>query len=468
MGKAGIRSATQIRDARSLARFGITSMQVRLDEEESRRWVSHFVIAGRSYQLQGFADLGRPRGADTDVILGIEALFALQGFPQDNTVVTSGYELTQAAQLPDNGRTYERLRDSLLRYWRTGFIVREGFEVPGQQSVSYYNETLGFFEKISFWERGQRGGDLAQGSLSRDKTLRVVLTPEFADSLRSGFIHHLDRELLRNIEQPPARALYRLLSAHRQTDDGSMQESLTVSLQDWREACGLQDTRASKIMRALAAAHDELTALGYLTSIETIGRGQKTELIYHFRQSGDPDPNLVQQLLDANLGLSLVVAQQLAREHASHVEKGIQFVKNRQAAVATGGKPVINPAGLLRSALKEPDRYLLNQQTETVIAPVKTSHQLKEKLERQEREAQAELEAKAVVLQEAPFDVQWQKCRMGLKLLLQKNFTSEEWKSLEQHCMSGDLSAVELLSNATRAAATLELQDYVTNLKAQL
>ncbi|MFC3860167.1 replication initiator protein A [Deinococcus antarcticus] len=470
MSKAGIRNATQIRDTRSLARFGITSMQVRLDEEESKRWVSQFVIAGRSYQMQGFADLGRPRGADTDVILGVEALFAVQGFPQDNTVVTSGYQLAQAAHLPDNGRTYERLRDSLLRYWRTGFIVREGFEVPGQEAVAYYNETLGFFEKISFWEQGQRGrgGDLAQGSLSRDKTLRVVLTPEFADSLRSGFIHHLDRELLRNIEQPPARALYRLLSAHRQTDEGHMQDSLTVSLQDWREACGLQDSRASKVMRALAAAHDELTALGYLTAVDTIGRGQKMELVYHFRKSGDPDPVLVQQLLDANLGLSLVVAQQLAREYAPHVEHGIQFVKNRQAAVANGGKPVVNPAGLLRSALKEPDRYLL---TEVQVRPegtVKPSRKSQEALKRQEQAAQEELETQALELQELPAHLQWQKCRTSLKLLLQRKLTSDEWKTLEQRCVVGELSAATLLSAATHAAATLDLQDYVTTLKFQL
>ena len=463
MSKTGLRSATQIRDTRSLARFGITSMQVRLTEDEGRRWDSQFTISGRTYQMQGFADLGRPRGADTDVILGIEALFALQGFPEDNTVVTSGYQLAQVAHLPDNGRTYERLKDSLLRYWRTGFIVREGFEVPGQTDVAYFNETLGFFEKISFWEQGRRGSDLAQGSLSRDRTLRVVLTPEFADSLRSGFIHHLDRELLRNIEQPPARALYRLLSAHRQNDDGQLQESLTVSLQDWREACGIQDVRASKVLRTLSAAHEELVALGYLTDVEIVGRGQKTQLTYRFRSESDPDPALVHQLLEANLGLSLVVAQQLAREHAPHVEAGIRFVKARQAS---GGRGVTNPAGLLRSALKEPSRYLLDQEAPQVQLRVTRPRQ--EALKRQEQEAQVALNSRVEELQTATPEQQWQECRSSLRLVFQKHLTTDEWKTLERLCKAGDLSAAALLTDATRAAASLEMQSFVTALKAKL
>lgn len=466
MSKAGARHITQIRDTRSLARFGITSMQVRLDEEDSRRWESRFTIAERSYQLQGFADLGRPRGADTDVILGIEALFAQQDFPDDNTVITSGYQLAQAAHLPDNGRTYERLKESLLRYWRTGFIVREGFEVPGSDAMAYFNQTLGFFERISFWEQGQRGTDLAQGGLSKERTLRVVLTPEFADSLRSGFIHHLDRRLLKSIEQPPARALYRLLSAHRQLDNGKLQESLEVTLQDWREACGIQDPRASKVLRTLNTAHDELIALGYLTAVEVTGRGQKTQLLYRFRQEGDPDPALVHQLLDSNLGLSMVVAQQLAREHAAHVEAGIRFVKGRQSAVASGAKAVANPAGLLRSVLREPERYLLDEVAgKEPIEPQKPS---KEALKRQEEDYLKQVESQLQELHTASPTEQWRSCRASLKLILQKSLTQEEWKNLEEKCSSGELSAYSLLNETSKATASLYMQNFIEELKLKL
>ena len=469
MGHNTIRGLDTIRDTRSLARFGITSIQVRLAHEEALRWESSFSIAGRRYHLQGFADLGRPRGIDTDVITGLEAIFALRGFPEDNTIITSGYELAQSAHMPDNGRTYERIRESLLRYWRTGFLVREGFEQPGGNGrTTYYNETLGFFEKISFWEQGVRTGDMEQTTLSRDKTLRIVLTPEFAESLRSGYIHQLDRALLRQIEQPPARALYRLLSAHRQQDDGTQAEELAVDLSDWREACGIQDTRPSKVLRSLQAAHDELTAQGYLTGVEIAGRGQKTRLTYHFRQQGDPDPALVALLMDADFGLSLPVAQQFAAEYPGRVEKAIQFVEARRRA---GNPPVRSPAGLLRRVLEDQERYVLGgagPDAAELTDTAGSSSGSRGAPATVDPDWEAEQVARSQALLQAPPAEQWRACRASLKLVLGSHFSSEEWKHFGQACLDGQWAAAELLQEATRAAARLEMQEFVAGLQRAL
>ncbi|GHG02703.1 hypothetical protein GCM10017783_13700 [Deinococcus piscis] len=462
-----IRGLDTIRDTRSLARFGITSIQVRLAQEEALRWESSFSIAGRRYHLQGFADLGRPRGIDTDVITGLEAIFALRGFPEDNTIITSGYELAQSAHMPDNGRTYERIRESLLRYWRTGFLVREGFEQPGAEGrTTYYNETLGFFEKISFWEQGVRSGNVEHTTLSRDKTLRIVLTPEFAESLRSGYIHQLDRALLRQIEQPPARALYRLLSAHRQQDDGTQAELLEVDLGDWREACGIQDTRPSKVLRSLQAAHDELTAQGYLTGVEIAGRGQKTRLTYHFRQQGDPDPALVELLMEADFGLSLPVAQQFAAEYPDRVEKAIQFVEARRQA---GNPPVRSPAGLLRRVLEDQERYVLDGAAGSEPKPKREPGEAQTHASPvPDAEWEAEQAARNQALLQAPPAEQWRACRASLKLVLGSHFSAEEWKHFGQACLDGQWAAAALLQEATRAAARLEMQEFVAGLQRAL
>lgn len=37
-----------------------------------------------------------------------------------------------------------------------------------------------------------------------------------------------------------------------------MLRTLSVPLLDWREACGIREERASKVMRALDTAHEEL------------------------------------------------------------------------------------------------------------------------------------------------------------------------------------------------------------------
>ena len=290
--------------------------------------------------------------------------------------------------------------------------------------------------------------------------MRIVLTPEFAESLRSGYIHHLDRALLRQVEQPPARALYRLLSAHRQQDDGTQAEQLQVDLSDWREACGIQDTRPSKVLRSLQAAHDELTAQGYLTDVEIAGRGQKTRLTYHFRKQDDPDPALVGLLLEADFGLSLPVAQQFAAEYPDRVEKAIRFVQARRQA---GHPPVRSPAGLLRRVLEDRERYQLEEpEVEAALPdhfPPPTA---------QDAEWEAEQAARSQALLEAPPAEQWRTCRASLKLVLGSHFSAEQWKRFEQACLSGQWSAAELLQEATRAAAHLEMQEFVAGLQGAL
>lgn len=71
-----------------------------------------------------------------------------------------------------------------------------------------------------------------------DARLSIRLSAHLASSIRAGYTHALRREVLRRLEQPHARALYRLAEAHRYADGGTRLRSLSVPLLEWGQACG--------------------------------------------------------------------------------------------------------------------------------------------------------------------------------------------------------------------------------------
>lgn len=438
---------------RNLDRLGFFSIQTRLPADPV--WESQFQVGGRTVHVHGEGTRGRPHGADTDIMLGIEQLFIAQGSPEDNWLHTTPNALREAAMMAKNGRAFHRIRDGLLRIWATGFIVREGWVDPTGRPIRF-NAAFRLFEELRYWD--VETNDLPE--LLPDARLSVRLSPQLASSIRAGFTHALRREVLTHLEQPHARALYRLTEAHRYTDDGTLLRTLHVPLMDWREACGIREDRASKVMRALDAAHEELSAAGYLTDLHVTGRGQSQQLEYVFRQENEPDPALVRLLRDYRVGAPRAV--QLATDFPQRVEEAVAYYEHLKRQ----GKPVRNPPGFIADIISSPEKYELPSRLPTHQPQNGEAHQTL--LLHSESRAQEEHEARlAQQLALAP-EQQWKEVGSTLLLLLKKALTAEEKKRLEARCCSGALQAARLAHDAARAAATLELQDFVTDLKAQL
>lgn len=191
-------------------------------------------------------------------------------------------------------------------------------------------------------------------------------------------------------------------------------------------------------------------------------------LHYVFRKDGDPDPALVAQLMGAELNVSLPVAQELARDYPAHIERALAFVQHRRA-VAGSSSPVRNPVGLLRSVLKDPDRYLLTDFPESPNPNGRTQRTLRRQgHEREQLAVQQRFEAQKAALEQASPQEQWRDCRASLKLLLNKHLSSSQWNVLEHRCQAGQTSASALLHTASQAAANLELTQFVDDLKADL
>ncbi|MFC6593135.1 replication initiator protein A [Deinococcus lacus] len=324
---------------RNLDRLGFFSVQSRLTLETS--WESQFQIGGRSVHVHGEGTRGRPHGADTDLMLGVEQLFIAAGSPEDNWLHTTPNALRTAALMSKNGRAFHRMREGLLRIWSAGYIVREGWTAPDGSPVRF-NAAFRLFEELRYWDRETT--ELPE--LLPEARLSIKLSDPLAASIRAGYTHALSRQVLTHLEQPHSRALYRLAEAHRYDERGTRRKELSVPLLEWREACGIRDDRASKVIRALSSAHEELEAAGYLSEVKISGRGQRQVLTYVFRHESEPDPALVKLLIAERLSAPVPFSWLRTILNASNRPSLIstsRAVKAGPSATQQGSSPISSP-----------------------------------------------------------------------------------------------------------------------------
>ncbi len=250
--------------------------------------------------------------------------------------------------LANNGENYHRLRQSIRRLYFTSVIVGRKSSLAGTQKVRWDNVGVRFFEGLRYRD-SEDDGELS--ALESEATLSIRLGEQLADSIRAGSSQVLDGHLLHRLEQPPARALYRTLQAHRRQDDGQMLRELQVPLTEWRQATGLTTDRSDLVRRALGAAHEELLANHYLERAVIEGRGKTAVAHYTFADVDAADPALVRLL--RNAGVTVARATALAGQHPERVEEALRFLEHRRA-MQSG---VRNPGGLVADFLEYPAKY---------------------------------------------------------------------------------------------------------------
>ncbi|MFN3337511.1 MAG: replication initiator protein A [Thermomicrobium sp.] len=185
-------------DERNVARLGIVSVQSRLAEETSRTWTANFEVAGRSFGVEAEAPHGRPRGIDTNVVLGIEQLFAAQSCPEDNRLYTTAYELRAASFLPLNGKSFHRLRESLDRLWYTSVTVTDGWHLPDGRKLRNVKR-MRLINDLSYWDIDSSEA-LSGRELVPNATMSIQLGTQMANSIRSGLTQALETKILQSIE----------------------------------------------------------------------------------------------------------------------------------------------------------------------------------------------------------------------------------------------------------------------------
>lgn len=450
-----------LHDELNFARFGVISMHSRIDRTVAS-WKSEFTINGRTFRIEAITPEGRPHGIDTDTLVAVETLFVASGCPQDNWVHTTAYEVRELMGLGNNGESYHRLRESLRRLYLTSVIVgRKTSVTTASRRVTWDNVGVRFLEGIRYRDAED---DNALSVLDGEATLSIRLGEQLAASIRSGISQVLDGQLLHQLEQPPARALYRTLQAHRRQDDGTLLDQLDVPLAEWRLATGLTTERTDLVRRALESAHDELLANRYLEAASIQGRGKNAYASYTFAERGAADPALVVLLRQAGVTVSRATA--LAAQHPDRIEEALRFLESRKAS--TGGS-VRNPGGLVADFIENPSKYqlpdeFLEPQRERQEQQAAKASKRQQAIEAEQGMLLAEIEA----VKSMPPEQQWEAQKGTIQLYLRKRLSKDQWERLEERCKTGEMQAAALARSLAAAVSSSSLDEQVDELRRSL
>lgn len=449
-----------LHDELNFARFGVISMHSRVDQKITT-WNTEFTVNDRMFRIEAITPQGRPHGIDTDTLVALETLFVAHGCPQNNWIHTTAYEVRELMGLANNGENYHRMRQSIRRLYFTSVIVGRKTTLTGSQKIAWDNVGVRFLEGLRYRD-SEDDGNLS--ALDSEATLSIRLGEQLASSIRAGISHVLNGQLLHQLEQPPARALYRTLQAHRRQDDGTLLHSLEVPLEHWRQATGLTTDRSDLVRRALAAAHDELLANRYLERASIEGRGKAAVAHYVFADLEAADPALVILLRAAGVTVSRATA--LATRYPDRVEAAVRFLEERKRSA---GGSIRNPGGLVADVLEHPEKYALPPEFKAPGEEQRARQATQARARAQaEQEAQVQAETLLEQLQRASPGQQWDAQRSTLQLLLKKQLNPEQWAQLEFLATSGHIHAVELTRTLVAAKARATLAEEVNQLKRQL
>ncbi|WP_019012305.1 replication initiator protein A [Deinococcus aquatilis] len=331
-------------DELNLARLSLISMQSRVGPT-STSWEDHFEENGQAVSVKciGTSQYLVPHGIDNDLIIGILSLFAAAGYPENNAVTCTANRLLRAAGLDTSGRYHKSLHESLMRLSHTNFHIERGWHDGGR------------FRTVIFRHVHEIVFDTAEsgGAVDQDSQITIVLPPAIAESLRRGFIKPLNSQMLGELHQPPARALYRLLDGHRHDlhDPSVRLGQLEVNLVEWGRKARILDLRPDKIRRVLDAAQDELIRVRYLSNVAYEGRGQAQTITYTFAHELEQiDPALLDRLAVRG------IAPKVARDLLSTFGRATVRDRLDEAERLVAGKKIPG-AGFFVSFIRAPEDY---------------------------------------------------------------------------------------------------------------
>lgn len=417
-----------------MTRSGIVSI-LKSMEDGSDRWENEFMISDRHFFVRGVANNGRPHGTDSDVLLAMQTLFWQAGCPTSNAIQTTPYALLTLAGLDTSGRSYQRLREALLRFDGLNWSTRVSCKDGSGKFVGHTHTTVLLDELLVSDRSLTPSGD--EGELRLTEPIFIRFGHRYAESIREGLHQMLAVEMLAALKQPTARSLYRVLQAHRVQADGSLSQQLDMLLSNWRVACGISATRGDTVRRTLDGAHTHLLMAGYLSRVDYAEEGKNQRVIYQF-SAPRANPELVAMLMA--MKVSRPVAEALAAEHPERIEPATARVKQR---VNAGYKPR-SQSGMVVDAIRNPEKYDVVLPNSPALKPSPTTKsggiQMSPAIEKSQPMTSEE---------QADF------IRMMLKVKLSRSMKAEAEAALERLSPQG----LRLLAEVARNSTGQELVD---------
>lgn len=302
----------------------------------------------RELAISGSDRYGLPTAKDEDVLLACVQLSARQDF-RDREVRFSRYELLKLLQWPDEGKSYQRVSQSLRR-WK-GVTVYSDRAFYDHARKSWVTRDFGVFDNLSVYERE------ASERSAAPRSSWLVWNEVFFESFQSGYLKKLDWDLYCRLQDPVAKRLYRLLDKRFYHSPEVVFDLKELAVRKVR----LSDNYdTAQMKRALVGGIRELEAVWELHPLPAeerfrkVRRGEWQVVFGRKRARPVPKPKAAdpaQVELLVTRGVTRGVAEDLAARHPHTITAAVtQF-----DTLAAKGRP--RGAGFLVDAVRNPEKY---------------------------------------------------------------------------------------------------------------
>ena len=312
----------------------------------------------RKRVIEGSEEYGLPTATDDTVILALIQLTKLKSDFTLPEVEFTRLELIRLLGWPNEGKSYDRIKLSLLRIKAVNYIYDNAWWDARQKKW-----TTRAFNIIDNVEINDSRATNGQSGLFPS---RIVWNEVVFDSFQTGFLRNIDFQLCMRLEHPTALRMYRFLGKRFY-----LKPDWTFDLKEFAyEHIGLGRNYegGTQIARKLQPAINELESVGFLEPLPAASRFLKSgrDWSIRFVKKSAPLPSslpdntksvaaelspLVAEL--TSRGVSDKIAADLVRDHdAEVIRQQIEILDWR----LTGKKAdkIDDPAAWLVSAIKNP------------------------------------------------------------------------------------------------------------------
>jgi plasmid replication initiation protein len=213
----------------------------------------------RSWRVTGSQHLGHPAPFDKQVFRGIEAIIDQQGYPVQNPISFTTYELLKKMDMPLGGRQYAVVRQSIDRIISTTIIAKNVFW--RKEQMRWHGETFHIYERCTY-----QGEQLPNGNISEKNNL--YLHPLYLESINARYVKPLDYEYYKSLKRPLAQRLYELLGYKFYGAFKNDSESLAYKYDTLCQLLPMKkQAYQSSAKRCMDPAHEELIRTGFLAAV---------------------------------------------------------------------------------------------------------------------------------------------------------------------------------------------------------
>lgn len=452
-------------DEANSARLGLICVQERIPEDYTR-WDIEYNIDGRDAKLTCISPSeygGVPHGLDGDFATLLNVLYLEQGAPESGEVHTTAYQLLQKAGFPDSGQYYQSLQEALDRLKGATYTASESWRDHKQKR--WTTVKFNIIEQIDSDTEGGTGFGMGT-------TLKIRLARPVVQSIRERYLKPLDMTFVMSLKRSLTRSLYRMLDAYRY-DPASPQEpaaTLRLPLLQWARECKLLEAVPARVKRNLESAHAELLDRGYLRSVTYEGSRAATVIVYEFgdlpTSAPAPEP-MIEVVPDSPVtealrrrGVAHPVARRLVATFGeNHVTVRLETF---EAMIASGYK-ARNPSALLVDVIKDQEGKYATPVSAPVIERVPARAQPKREVP--EEDAAALTEQMDAAFRALPPAEQAARAVASVRMFVGRELREGHLRGLLRALQAGEVDALELHREVTRAASELRLPEFAQDLR---